>query len=1423
MFTIGGGCTVPPDGMDPTSFTFTRTANGTGTDISSYFTVAGVQATASAAPLVVSASNAMQACISWTASSGHPFTICSATKTTYMNPTPAPTVDPTPYVFDAQDLGRCAQACFAATASLTTVPYFALGQPQSVTLAYHQDRVDLRPLVFVNVTHPGGAYNTPTQFWLEVQATSPADTTNYTYQTFTNGETRLHFAAGTQTVRLGGQLRLDLGQDTLTGAYKMKIIVTSQYSGTQPTVVTTVNTRLVVVNERQSPLARGWTVAGLQHLYQQADSSVVITDGTGSAVYFNHPGAGAWTTPSGEFSKVRGDSGYFRRLYPDSTRIVFDNAGRMTQYQDRFGNTTALVYDGSGRLIQINDPLYAPPDTAHRRIVLVYGTNGLTSIADGFGRTTNVYVNGTTKQVDSIGDPDGVKTKYAYDGSMRLVGITNRAGNSTRLGYDSWWRVSRDTLPAVSINGGAAASPITQLTSWQEAGVPLTATSGTAATPPKADTIHAKTVDPEGNVASFTANRWGEPLGATNPVGETTTMLYDANGLPARVARPNMAVDTFSYNADGFLTYARVGGHVTTHTEGGWALPAATGGDGPSVVYHIVSPGAIDRVTVASTVMQTDSVDRRGRARWNKDASGHTHRFVYDTLAGRSGQVLSDSAPSGIVTQFYYDALGRDTATNVGALPARVTHYDVLNRTTATYDTAGAPAWTFTYDSLVLKTLTNPRGLVRYQTVNALGWVTATWTSATGSVKDSTYYDYDGRVTQHVNRRGQRINFAYDSIGRVTRHWATNGAGTTTYTADTTTFTDASLWVRRANGVVTDTLFLDNLGRVTSVGMTYGVAINHHYGLAYTYLANGLVSTLQPTVDAGQDTLSKRAYGYNGPQSLVSIQFGAGVTHIGRNLEQRTTSDTLPTTNTLVLTDSRNVMEQFTQVSASDGFVNVMAGRGYLRDSLARAIAERGVVDTNHVRGFTYNRAGQLAAETFYTMNGTCSIDSLVGESCPTNLADSSHTFAYDPLGNRTDHSGVANLLDQLTSFNGHSYTYDADGNLIADTSGGVQVARYYWSPEELLDTVQVGSTLYSYRYDAGGRLVRRSTNNAPDRAFLWEGARLLAELRVDSVAGTVTLFAEYSWYPGLDVPHAVRTAGGAIRYFVNDGLGNVSGITGGSKPVVGLRYDAWGVTVSSVTLPSGDPLVGDTIRPRWKGAFLEVSTGLYYLRNRWYDPKVGRFISEDPSGLAGGSNAYAFALGDPVDMRDPRGLNGGDVVDSTSDRDPCKSDPSSVQCVLQQISQLIQNTIDFFTNSGDWQQNITNANMGQVIPLDPGSFDFSLTANIPGDPVGVNVGFNGITIFPQPPPEEGSVTVDLTYTPPGGQPDGPAVSVGVEGCAEVCVGAAANSHGQVTISAGFGEGGNLAKQTSPVHWSVAPTYTIPWGSIFRTGSPGPP
>lgn len=58
----------------------------------------------------------------------------------------------------------------------------------------------------------------------------------------------------------------------------------------------------------------------------------------------------------------------------------------------------------------------------------------------------------------------------------------------------------------------------------------------------------------------------------------------------------------------------------------------------------------------------------------------------------------------------------------------------------------------------------------------------------------------------------------------------------------------------------------------------------------------------------------------------------------------------------------------------------------------------------------------------------------------------------------------------------------------------------------------------------------------------------------------------------------------------------------------------------------------------RFAGREYDAETGLYFTRNRYYDPAVGRFISEDPVGIDGGLNLYSYAGLDPVNARDPFG-----------------------------------------------------------------------------------------------------------------------------------------------------------------------------------------
>ncbi len=74
-----------------------------------------------------------------------------------------------------------------------------------------------------------------------------------------------------------------------------------------------------------------------------------------------------------------------------------------------------------------------------------------------------------------------------------------------------------------------------------------------------------------------------------------------------------------------------------------------------------------------------------------------------------------------------------------------------------------------------------------------------------------------------------------------------------------------------------------------------------------------------------------------------------------------------------------------------------------------------------------------------------------------------------------------------------------------------------------------------------------------------------------------------------------------------------------------------------------------------WWGSLLQGqadASGLRYQRHRFYDPSTGLFTQEDPIGLAGGRNLYAFAGGDPINFRDPFGLcpedKGGDGKHNT-------------------------------------------------------------------------------------------------------------------------------------------------------------------------------
>jgi RHS repeat-associated protein len=225
---------------------------------------------------------------------------------------------------------------------------------------------------------------------------------------------------------------------------------------------------------------------------------------------------------------------------------------------------------------------------------------------------------------------------------------------------------------------------------------------------------------------------------------------------------------------------------------------------------------------------------------------------------------------------------------------------------------------------------------------------------------------------------------------------------------------------------------------------------------------------------------------------------------------------------------------------------------------------------------------------------------------------------ATDPAGNvRT------NTYRVTASGAGTTYTHDSNGNLSTKTEG-TDVWGYEWNAERRLTRVTKNSVEQArFAYDPNGRRVEKVAGGVTT-AYTYDGVDVLRETR-----GSTTL--KYVHGPSFDEPLAVDD-GTALTYFHADGLGSIVKATNAAGAVALTRqYDAWGNLETGASEPGY----------AYTGREWDPETGLYYYRARYYDPRLGRFISEDPIGFEGGDNFFAYVDNNPVNITDPLGEAG--------------------------------------------------------------------------------------------------------------------------------------------------------------------------------------
>jgi len=699
--------------------------------------------------------------------------------------------------------------------------------------------------------------------------------------------------------------------------------------------------------------------------------------------------------------------------------------------------------------------------------------------------------------------------------------------------------------------------------------------------------------DPDGDAsqnAPFTKSKYdaaGNVIEQTDALNRTTTFVYDGLNRITKVTSPDpdgsgsqqpIEVSTkYIYDAN-LLTAGQIAFYQQVQANGAFL------GD----IVLETSPGAETGQTVTTLTMR----DKLGHVRYEIGPDPDP----------------TDNASEAVISIYDYDAVGN------------------------------------------LKQIIDPVGNVTTFTYNFRGQVTR----EKNTLGDEQTFDYDqaGNLTSVIDQAGRESVYTYDFLNRrMSEEWFENGI-LVEYVE--THYDLADRLISLSDNSSEISYVYSHLGRTVEITST-AAATAPTVVLTEEYDAAGNRISVSATVDEEVDFVN--TYDYDGLGRVIIID------------QTSPTGGEFPLLKRIAFTyrlDGR--FESITRSMGTDLPVEVLV-TDYDYDDAGRLTSLTHTHDATNLASYTwvYDAAGRIRSfetvdgETVYTydeLDQLIAADFTLAEGVSSTADQDDEEYDYDLNGNRISSGYEVDSNNRLKSDGVYNYEYDEDGNRTKRTkiSDG-EVTEYTWDHRNRLTSVvtkddeDIVLESVVYTYDVLNRRLSKTVDSdgagagvAWTEHYIYDGEQIALVYKDPDASGTAnpSLTNRYLYGPQVDQILAdeqfVDGIFDQILWPLADHLGTIRDLalfddsTNSTSVANHRQYDSFGNLVNE-SHDTIDHLFGFT------GREYDFETGLAYYRARYYDPAVGRFLSEDPLGFgAGDTNLSRYVSNSPLDSTDPSG-----------------------------------------------------------------------------------------------------------------------------------------------------------------------------------------